>query len=80
MWKLVNMCCHKLNMPADRVWDMTVRDIVLSIQEPSRGPEMATHALSQRVMCLEFDRRRELYQKLTPDQVAELEVWKSQLM
>jgi hypothetical protein len=57
--ELVVACCNKRNVCADRVWDMSVADICLSVREPAGGREEATDKLAQAAMCREVDRRRE---------------------
>ena len=80
VWELVNLLSHKLNLPADRVWEMSVGDICLTLKEPVEKVKSADHATAQKSLCLAFDERLARLKALTLEQRVELENWKAHLM
>lgn len=79
LWELVSAVVREYRLPADRCWQMTVRDLCLMIRQPEER-QRATDTTSQYLMCVESDRRRELREKLSVEERIELEDFKLALM
>ncbi len=77
--RLVVLVCHKLQLPADRAWQMTAADLCTTLMKPDEEREEVTTAIGQKMLCLEEQRKYELRKQLTPEQWIELARWKAEL-